>query len=254
MQVIVTAIVALIVGLISFLGGVKTNQISTKNNQDTINAQKAENLKQFRREPPQYDRYAAVLKQAAALRNLGGFSLAAISDPNDPNYLNYTQVVRPGPILSQEAFGNPSVSVGAPQSTPPPAAPSTPAPTPTPSPPGPGPTTLENVRGRWQDAYGALAQAVSEAEIAASDRAIDCARALRDKYRYDYRQSVLSQIADVRARLHNKYDMTDDMLADALVAVPGNPSPPPNQAELMKKSVNDLTTEYRDAVRNDLGL
>lgn len=195
-----------------------------------------ENLKQFRRNQPQYDRYAAVLNHATAMRNRVGFSTKAITDPEDPNYFNYDTVVRPGGAI---LYTTPN----------PPGAP--PRPTATPS----GPTTIESVHGKWQNAYTALDQAVSEVEIAASPNAIEAARALRDKIWITYRNQILAQIAAVRTALKNNYDYpTDEDLANALVGVPANSSPPPNQAELMKKSVDDLTNDYRDAVRGDLGL
>jgi hypothetical protein len=221
--------VTLIVALIAFVGGIKANEISKKNTEATIASTKEENLKQFRREPQQYDRYAAVLKEATALRNRGLFTLAALTNPDDPNSFHYSIVLRPGPAVLHPDPDRP--------------------------PPGPGPTTIEDVHGPWQDAYTALAQAVSEAEIAASDRTIAAARALRDKYRDAYRQSILSQIDDVRMRLNARFDYpADEDLAEALVGVPANPLPPPNQADLMKKTVDQLTQDYRDAVKADLGL
>ncbi|QQG97967.1 hypothetical protein HBE99_14895 [Mycobacteroides chelonae] len=228
------AVVLLIVALIAFFGGLKTNEISTRNNQATITAAKEENLKQFRRGQEQYDRYAAVLKDATALRNRGGFTLASIGNPTDPNHFTYTIVIRPGNAMIHSA----------------PPAPGTP-----PQPAPPGPTTIEDVHGPWQEAYTTLAQAVSEVEIAASDTVILAARALRDKYRDEYRQSILSQIDNVRVRLNQKFDYENNGdFADALVAVPANPSPAINQAELMKKTIDQLTQEYVNAVKADLGL
>lgn len=228
------AVVLLIVALIAFYGGIKTNEISTKNNQATIAATKVENLKQFRREAEQYDRYAAVLKQATALRNRGGFTLASIGNPTDPNHFTYTIVMRPGGAMTYSA---PPAPGAPPQSTP------------------PGPTTIEDVHGPWQEAYTTLAQAVSEAEIAASDKVIAAARALRDKYRDEYRKSILSQIDNVRVRLNTKFDYaTAEEFADALVAAPVNPSPPSNQTDLMKKSIDQLTQDYVSAVKTDLGI
>lgn len=209
---LVDVVVTLIVALLAFLGGIYANQISTKNNQATIEAQKAESLKQFRRGQPQFDRYAAVLKLATALRGRGGFSLAALSDPKNANYINYTIAIR-------------STA-----------------------------TTIEDAHGPWQDAYIALDEAISEAEVAASADATRYARALRDKYRADFRHSILRQIDAVRVRLNNLYDMNDEELADALVGVPGNPLPPADQSELMAKSAAQLTEDYRNAVRADLGI
>jgi hypothetical protein len=213
------AILAVIIALVSFYGGIKANQVATQNNQATIEAQRVENLKQFRRDPAQYDRFAAVLKQATAMRNRVGFSPDASTDQSNPNYFNYAIHVRPG--------------LGAGQS---------------------GPTTIENVHGKWQDAYIALDQAVSEAEIAASADAIKYARAVRDKVRKTYHEEILSQIIEVRAKLANNYDQTDEELAEALVGVPANSSPPSDQTELMQKSLDDLIKDYRDAVRKDLGI
>ncbi|MFA4082664.1 hypothetical protein [Mycobacteroides salmoniphilum] len=228
------AVVLLIVALIAFFGGLKTNEISTRNNEATITAAKEENLKQFRRGQEQYYRYAAVLKQATALRNRGGFTLASIGNPTDPNHFTYTIVLRPGGAMVYSAPPAPGA--------PPQAAP-------------PGPTTIEDVHGPWQEAYTTLAQAVSEVEIAASDQVVSAARALRDKCRDEYRQSILSQIDNVRVRLNTKFDYTTDSeFADALVAVPVNPSPPPTQADLMKKTIDQLTHDYVDAVKADLGL
>jgi hypothetical protein len=220
----ITAVVALIAALFTILAALLVAQIT-----------RGENLNQFRRAEPQYDRYAAVLDHAIAMRNRAGFAPNAITDPNDPNHFNFTTVVRPGSAIIY---------------TTPPQPGELPRPTATPS----GPTTIENVHGPWQDAYTALDQAVSAVEIAASPRVIDCARALRDKFWTDYRNEILNQIGAVRGRLPNNYDQTDDELAEALVGVPGNASPPANQAELMKKPVDDLIQDYRAAVRADLGI
>jgi hypothetical protein len=208
---------ALIAALFTLLGALLVAQNTS-----------GENLRQFRRAQPQYDRYAAVLNHATAMRNRVGFSTKAITDPNDPNHFNYGTVLRPATAIVRV---NPD--------------------TPGPMAPPSGRTTLENVHGKWQDAYTALDQAVSEVEVAASPDAIKYARALRDKIWNTYREQILSQIAAVRPLLDNKYDQDDAELAVALVGIP---SPPSNQAELMTKSIEDLTNDYRDAVRSDLGL
>ena len=53
------------------------------------------------------------------------------------------------------------------------------------------------VRKDWQSAYTAPDQAISDAEIVSSKMVIDLARALRDKYRDEYQESVVSEKAGV---------------------------------------------------------
>lgn len=105
----------------------------------------------------------------------------------------------------------------------------------------------------WQGAYTALDQAISNAEIASDDRVIALARALRDKYRADYYQSVMKNIDDIVA-LYPDPKPDKAKLADALVGVPADRLPPTYDPGILSKSTDELTAMYADAAKRNLGI
>ncbi|MCP2626513.1 hypothetical protein NLB33_27085 [Mycolicibacterium smegmatis] len=110
------------------------------------------------------------------------------------------------------------------------------------------------VRSTWQDAYTGLDQAISNAEIASSEEVINIARALRDKYRADYLQSILENIDVIIDNYPPDRKPDKKKFADALVGVPAETAPPSYDAALLVKSTDELTAMYVRAAKDDLEL
>jgi hypothetical protein len=111
-------------------------------------------------------------------------------------------------------------------------------------------SNLGVVRSDWQGAYNALDQAISDAEIFSSKKVTDLARALRDRFRDDYYESVVRQLESLPK---DKQPKDIPTLADALVGVP---APPPETYDpaLRTKSVDELTEQLVNAAKEDLEL
>jgi hypothetical protein len=233
-------IIPVTVAFVAF-GGVGLGSIVTAlNNEDTITAQKDQNVEQFRRDQRQKE-YANILQQATRLQNAGSFSTAAVASGLPLGSLAGNLGVEKTP----PGDGNPGLAAlggsygvsgypyyydGNYYRT------------------GSSPAPLGN---SWQDAYTGLDQAISNARIASSDEVINIARALRDKYRDDYYQSILANIDAVIARFPDpKPDK--NKLADALVGVPANTSPPSYDVTWRKKSTDELTTMFVKAAQSSL--
>lgn len=108
-------------------------------------------------------------------------------------------------------------------------------------------------RSTWQDAYTGLDQAISNAEIASSDEVINLARALRDKHRTAYYRSIMENI-DVVIATYADPKPDKAKLADALVGVPAETTPPTYDVTLLDKSTDELTVMYVKAAKEDLEL
>jgi hypothetical protein len=213
-------------------------------NSEAIAAERERLIDQFRLDQKQ-EQYSAIRQQATRLENVRDFSTASVAAGFGL-----------GGLLSQVGQGMGAVLRGIPET-----GRSWEAGTPTAGAVG-GYTTsseipaLAGIRSggnSWEEAYTALDQAISNAEIAGSDNVLNLARALRDKYRSDYRQSILE---NVDALLAGYPDPKPDRekFADALVGVPAETSSPTYDVALLKKSTDELTAMYVDAAKVELEL
>lgn len=209
-------------------------------------------VEQFRRDQRK-DQYAAILQQATRLENAGSFSssrataglplLGDLQNPAAP-VITGPSIQNPASEASDMVEGvlgalGPSTSYGAAR---------------------PyfydgyywrNPPLKAAAEGSWQDAYTSLDQAISNAEIVATSDAIEIARALRDRYRNDYRESIMENIDGIVAKFPDpKPDR--QKLADAIVGVPADTDPRAYPTELSTKSTDDLKQMYVDKAQEDL--
>ncbi|ORB66941.1 hypothetical protein BST47_07700 [Mycolicibacterium tusciae] len=233
--------VPLLVAVVA-LGGVGLGTwVTSENNRASIDAQRDQSDQQFRRDQRQ-DHYAAILQQATRLENSGSFSTSAFGALAAAGTLaaGFDRMDHTHAGIESPATGTtPSGSV----------------------PPADGGvdklgdplTSIGGIRDSWQSAYTALDQAISNAEIASTTRVINLAHALRDKYRNDYYESVL---AEIDSSFESWPDPKPDRLklAELLVGVPAETSPPSYDQALLAKSTDELTTEFVRAAKQDLDL
>ncbi|TPG31759.1 hypothetical protein [Mycolicibacterium hodleri] len=222
-------------------------------NSQTIQAQKDQAVDQFRRDQRR-EQYATILQQATRLENASGFSSTAVGALS--SLALFGAATGKG---IQDRIGDGESSTTVPNRD---VLPSS-------SLPDLGKTNsaqenvkdamheglggLSDIRDSWQSAYTGLDQAISNSEIASSTRAISLARALRDKYRDDYYQSVLSEI-DRSLPFFPDPKPDRVKLALSLVGVTVDNAPVTYDKGLLAKSTDELTELYVDAAKADLGL
>jgi hypothetical protein len=249
--------VALVGVIVAFVGGIVVAYVTTQ-------AQRDQAIESFRRDQRQ-TQYAVILQQATRLQNAAGFSSTAASLFGTDTYLRDVQKK----VQDMQA----ATGTGA---SPPPDASGTTIVTGPALSPAPGPVAaggdviqtdgfqqsgLSGIRDTWQTAYTGLDQAISNAEIASSAEALNYARALRDKYRDDYFNSILKTIESkppVPPKVPDqklRHDPTlERLLADTLVGVPRDTSPRTYDLALLNDSTDELTKLYVQAAKTDLGL
>lgn len=202
----------------------------------TSNATREQTTEQFRREERR-DQYATVLQQATRLENAGSFSSSAFGALP---YLSGLGVKEPGAMPPPTASGGigragaAEAAAGILDG-------------------GSLTKQLGGIRDTWQDAYTAFDQAISNSEIASSEAALDIASALRDKYRADHYASILKSVTD-SLPFYPDPKPDPQKLADALVGVPAEKSPPSYPASLLSKSADELRAMYVQAAKTDLDL
>jgi hypothetical protein len=245
--------------VVAFVGAALGSYVTISTNSETIQAERDRAIDQFRRDQRR-DQYAAILQQATRLQNASTFSSTAVGALGLPaSALGLAM----GGITAKTSPGSPAE----------PRNPSTTT--------GTGASDLDravgaeidaqnnlemikgvqelglsglgDIRDTWQSAYTGLDQAISNSEIASSRPVIVVARALRDKYRNDYYQSVLKQI-DATISFYPDPKPDRLKLAEALVGVPADQGPPTYDVALLTKSTDELTTMYVQAAKSDLGL
>ncbi|WP_421841276.1 hypothetical protein [Mycobacterium sp.] len=107
---------------------------------------------------------------------------------------------------------------------------------------------LGALRRGWQFQYDSLDRTISESELVVSKRGIELARALRDKYRYEYRQAVIKGLDSLPEEVKQRLDIPS--LADAFVGVAavGAASKRYDPA-LLNKSTDELTEQLIQVAR-----
>jgi hypothetical protein len=221
--------------------------VTYKTNNETISAQREQSVEQFAREHRQ-EVYATILKQATNVANASSFNSSAFGAIGQLSL--GAGAAKTGQPLTVPADPDSGLSIS----------------------PGRSPINeaakeaedakamaemanlqgnLGVVRNTWQGAYTALDQAISDAEIFSTDKVINLARALRDKYRDEYYRSLLKQLESLST--DKKPGGLDPKLADALVGVA--PSPPGSyDPALLSKSTYELTGLFVEAAQDDLEL
>lgn len=238
----VWTIVATLVGVLIGAG------VTYMNNNASITAQRDQTVEEFRRNHRQ-EVYATILKQATNIRNASTFSASVVgvldqfglsqgiakaaTAQRQPNGTVPTKPFSPSGSTGTTSLDTSSDASGAMWD----------------KFAGQYQQNLGVVREDWQTAYTALDQAISDAEIVSSKQAIGVARALRDKYRNDYYESVLKQLNLKPNDTQPQLDVPK--LADALVGVPIR-SPEGYDASLLQKSTQELTEMFIQAAKEDL--
>lgn len=143
-------------------------------------------------------------------------------------------------------------------------------------------SSLGAVRGDWQSVYGQLDQAIAEAQIVGTPKALGLARALRDSYRRQYAKSLTEQLDAINEASHafslevweqtppaqrsteppkapkKLAEMSDDERNAELNQFIGVGEPDPDNlgydAALVSKSPCELTTEYVAVAKEELEL
>ncbi|WP_155948787.1 hypothetical protein [Mycobacterium sp. URHB0044] len=220
-------------------------------NSQTIQAQKDQAVDQFRRDQRR-DQYSTILQQATRLQNAGTFSTSAVAAGIASRL--FQQLGVPGTAGPANPPGTNQAKPYAPTSYQ--YAPTTSRynnPYYTTNPNGDSSAYAPYSGNSWQEAYTGLDQAISNAEIASSQNVINYARALRDRYRNDFYQSILANI-DIVIASYPDPKPDRDKLAKALVGVPADTALPTYDVALLTKTTDQLTTMYVDAAKADLGL
>ncbi|WP_396922938.1 hypothetical protein [Mycolicibacterium sp.] len=254
-----TIVIPLVIAALAFGGGALGSYISSSDNERTIQAERDRIIEQFRLEQRKA-RYDEIRQQMTRLENASDFSKTAVlagvnlayATSGLTSYMgqSYATHLKDSAVELQkqgiaELGLDPQAGFGG-----------------VPTAAGAGLGYFEGfgaypgmgaVRSTWQDAYTGLDQAISNAEIASSDEVINLARALRDKHRAAYYRSILENIDVVVATYPDpKPDKTK--LADALVGVPAETTPPTYDLSLLDKSTDELTGMYVRAAKDDLEL
>jgi hypothetical protein len=254
-----TIVVAIVSLVSSVIGGCIAGGATYLTTNANIRAQQEQSDKQFARDNRR-DQYANILQQATRLDNAGTFGASALTAFGASDFLGdltsagwANGVAQTGP-LPERVITGPAITSLPPEHVGGQLPPGSPTGTDIAGLSGLA-KGIGNVRTSWQTAYTGLDQAISNAQLVASPAVINCARALRDKYRIEYYNEVLKSLGPPPPGTQSPDKQFDaGKIADAIVGVQADTGPPTYDPAWLNESTDQLTARFVQTAQDNLDL